>query len=89
MSLLPEWREGAVISATGGGTSDVQTAVLHQVEAWFEEKKLALPRAEFCCFAFKSLGSGLWAGEVMAKSVASLQLGFGWLILTITPWVLK
>ena len=89
MSLLPEWREGAVISATGGGTSDVQTAVLHQVEAWFEEKKLALPRAEFCGLGFKSLGLGLWAGEVGAKSIPGLELGFGWLILTITPWVLK
>ncbi|CAE7199785.1 unnamed protein product, partial [Symbiodinium pilosum] len=42
MGLLPVWRESAVASATGGGTSDVQSAVLHQVETWFEEQMVPL-----------------------------------------------
>ena len=53
MGLLPVWRESAVASATGGGTSDVQSAVLHQVETWFEEQKLALRTANLC-FGFRA-----------------------------------
>ncbi|CAJ1388828.1 unnamed protein product [Effrenium voratum] len=39
-TLLPKWRQYAVEDAeggSGGGTHDVQTAVLKQVEAWFEK----------------------------------------------------
>ncbi|CAL1165355.1 unnamed protein product [Cladocopium goreaui] len=42
MQKLPEWREGAVKSATGGGTNDVQTAVLQQVEEWFKAKMVPM-----------------------------------------------
>ncbi|CAK9001695.1 unnamed protein product [Durusdinium trenchii] len=42
MDLLPQWRDGAVKSATGGGTNDVQTAVLHQVEEWFRARMVPM-----------------------------------------------
>jgi hypothetical protein len=44
---LPEWREGAVKSATGGGTNDVQTAVLQQVEASCHNSSTQFPPHNF------------------------------------------